>query len=241
MKLTPNRTRAVFQGAVDIETLGGAGFASQRTTGSRDWDMRPYDGLELTVRRGHYLDKLLTVTLKDIIPPPELDGLSSSDPSRATELQRREDPKTTISYECNFRPSNPQPRDGERIFVPWAAFRPTYRGRREDYDVVPELNLACVKRMSFMVRSFFGKQSGPFQLTIIGVAAVTGELALADMLNQGRYELGSRYWDEYDERDEEELEADEDDYASCIKKEAVVPMSTPRADRRRICKSCVVQ
>jgi hypothetical protein len=48
-----NGTSIVFQGAVDDETLGGAGFASQRTTGERDWDLSSYDGIELTVKRGY--------------------------------------------------------------------------------------------------------------------------------------------------------------------------------------------
>ena len=41
---------AVFRGHLDVKTLGGAGFASQRTTGAEtSWDLSEYDGIELQV------------------------------------------------------------------------------------------------------------------------------------------------------------------------------------------------
>ena len=41
---------ARFYGELDIKTLGGAGFASQRTTDDdRIWDLSGYDGIELAV------------------------------------------------------------------------------------------------------------------------------------------------------------------------------------------------
>lgn len=43
-------TIARFYGELDIKTLGGAGFASQRTTDDdRIWDLSGYDGIELRV------------------------------------------------------------------------------------------------------------------------------------------------------------------------------------------------
>ena len=41
---------ARFYGELDIKTLGGAGFASQRTTDDdRTWDLSDYDGIELAI------------------------------------------------------------------------------------------------------------------------------------------------------------------------------------------------
>ena len=38
-----------FNGELDIKTLGGAGFASQRTTGDRTWDLSEHAGIVLDV------------------------------------------------------------------------------------------------------------------------------------------------------------------------------------------------
>jgi hypothetical protein len=104
------------------------------------------------------MDKTLTLVLKDTIPDPSLETPSASRERENNEALRREKPKTTLSYEYNFRPSHPQPKD-------------VYRGREVDRPH-KALDLGGVKRMSFMVRSFFGKQNGPFQITVLGVAAV---------------------------------------------------------------------
>jgi hypothetical protein len=40
-------------GNLDIKTLGGAGFASQRTTGEdRHWDLSGFDGIALKIKHG---------------------------------------------------------------------------------------------------------------------------------------------------------------------------------------------
>jgi hypothetical protein len=55
---------ATFHGNLDIDTLGGAGFASQRTTGEdRRWDLSGYEGLELNIEQAD--SKLYTLVLKD--------------------------------------------------------------------------------------------------------------------------------------------------------------------------------
>lgn len=42
-----------FRGNLDIKTLGGAGFASQKTTGEdRKWDLSKYAGIELCISKG---------------------------------------------------------------------------------------------------------------------------------------------------------------------------------------------
>ena len=53
-----------FYGNLDIDTLGGAGFASQRTTGEdRQWDLSAYNAIELCI--GSADDKQYTFILKD--------------------------------------------------------------------------------------------------------------------------------------------------------------------------------
>lgn len=43
---------ARFYGDLDIDTLGGAGFASQRTTAEdQTWNLSEYEGLELSIEK----------------------------------------------------------------------------------------------------------------------------------------------------------------------------------------------
>jgi hypothetical protein len=42
---------AKFCGNLDIRTLGGAGFASQRTTSDSLWDLSDYDGIKISVKK----------------------------------------------------------------------------------------------------------------------------------------------------------------------------------------------
>merc|ERR1712029_806112 len=50
---TEDKAIGRFHGNLDIKTLGGAGFASQRTTGDeRKWDLSQYAGIELQVSKG---------------------------------------------------------------------------------------------------------------------------------------------------------------------------------------------
>ena len=140
---------ARFHGNLDIKTLGGAGFASQRTTGDdRSWDLSTYDGIHLEV--GKTDSKRYTFVLKDEILPLMDDGREQS----------------TISYEYDFSAA-----DNYSVFVPWSELKPTYRGKEK--DDAPPLNTKSVKRWSFMMRSFFGDQEGDFSVEIKSVKAVS--------------------------------------------------------------------
>ncbi|KAJ4361614.1 hypothetical protein N0V95_001690 [Ascochyta clinopodiicola] len=140
---------ARFHGNLDIKTLGGAGFASQRTTGDdRSWDLSAYDGIHLVVGKDD--GKRYTFILKDEILPPMDDGREQS----------------TISYEYDFSAAG-----SYSVFVPWSEFKPTYRGK-EKSDASP-LNTKSIKRWSFMMRSFFGGQEGDFSVEIKSVKAVS--------------------------------------------------------------------
>ncbi|KAJ5153263.1 uncharacterized protein N7482_009741 [Penicillium canariense] len=148
---SPSSLIAKFHGTLDITALGGAGFASQRTTGEdRTWDLTAYDGIELVIDSAD--NKVYTFTLKDEILPKRPDGRERS----------------SVSWEFNFRA------EGSRtIFVKWSDFRPTYRGKNKD-DAEP-LDLKKIKRFGIMIRSFFGEQEGAFSLNIVSIAAMRTE------------------------------------------------------------------
>ena len=134
-------THAVFKGTLDIKTLGGAGFASQRTTREdRVWDLSGFDGIELTLNVKHSDEKRYTFILKDELLPPEHDiGCDQS----------------TISWEYGFvvcAQETPVSHHSTIIFIPWDSFTATYRGKeRED---AKELDLTSIKRFSIMMRRY---------------------------------------------------------------------------------------
>ncbi|KAJ5652188.1 hypothetical protein N7507_009614 [Penicillium longicatenatum] len=143
---------AIFHGSLDIKTLGGAGFASQRTSGeSRTWDLSAYDGIELVLDERQTDGKVYTLMLKDEILPKRPDGREQS----------------TVSWEYDFKATE------GKISMKFADFRATYRGRER--DDVAELNLRNIKRFGIMMRSFFGEQEGPFELGIVSISAVRNE------------------------------------------------------------------
>ena len=113
------KTKAIFKGTLDIKTLGGAGFASQRTMGEdKEWDLSSFDGLELAVDTTHSDLKKYTFIVKDKLLP--------RDPDSGRE-------QSTISWEFEFDMSalEPQLKDGKAfIFIPWQRFRATYRGKQ---------------------------------------------------------------------------------------------------------------
>ncbi|CAO2650424.1 Nn.00g017160.m01.CDS01 [Neocucurbitaria sp. VM-36] len=162
-----SNSTAHFHGTLDIKTLGGAGFASQRTTrDDRSWDLSDYDGIHLDV--GIYDGKRYTLTLKDEILPPN--------PENGRE-------QSTISYEYDFSSSS-----AEGLFVPWRALKATYRGKEKD-DAKP-LDTTNVKRFSLMMRSFFGDQEGDFSLEIKSINAVSQPSSLEKGFGGEKGEVG---------------------------------------------------
>ncbi|KAF2637063.1 CIA30-domain-containing protein [Massarina eburnea CBS 473.64] len=148
---------ARFHGTLDIKTLGGAGFASQRTTtDSETWDLSDYDGIQLHLGKSD--GKRYTFILKDELLP------------RNPENGRDQ---ATTSWEYDFGDENDVMGMGESsyLFVPWGSFKPTYRGKeKKDAGNLDKKN---VKRFSIMMRSFFGDQEGDFSLTIKSIKAVS--------------------------------------------------------------------
>ncbi|KAF2486870.1 complex I intermediate-associated protein 30-domain-containing protein [Neohortaea acidophila] len=143
---------AHFYGTLDTKTLGGAGFASQRTVSDDlKLDLSDYAGIQLDIENGD--DKRYTFILKDDLKSP---GIETG----------RE--KSSISFECDFDLEDVA---DNTIFFPWDAFTPTYRGKPQK-DVAP-LDVKNIKRASIMVRSFFDAQYGDFSLTLKSISALS--------------------------------------------------------------------
>lgn len=135
-----NAEHAVFRGILDTKTLGGAGFASQRTTGDdRSWNLSSFDGLEIVFNTTKSDDKKYTLICKDNLAPPN-------------QTNGRE--QATISWEFDFTVaagvSTSTDPDRHSLCVKWNEFRPTYRGK-EQKNAKP-LNLKDIKRFSIMMR-----------------------------------------------------------------------------------------
>lgn len=139
---------ARFYGTLDTQTLGGAGFASQRTTSvDKVWDLSQYAGLELVYLKGD--GKRYTLNLKTVIPGKMPNGRDAS----------------TIEYAYSFKADQ----SGSKLWATWDEFKPFYRGKpQEDAE---SLDLSKIRRWSLMMRSFFEEQSGPFSLTIRSISA----------------------------------------------------------------------
>lgn len=125
--------RACFHGHLDTKTLGGAGFASQRTQPNLDLDLSAYDdGLWLSVGRSD--NKRYAITLKDEVPPKRPDGRDNSG----------------LSWQAEFVVPASGGSGPELIHLPWTLFQPTYRGRPK-LDAEP-LDLSSIKRIGLMMR-----------------------------------------------------------------------------------------
>ncbi|EFY84117.1 Complex I intermediate-associated protein 30 [Metarhizium acridum CQMa 102] len=140
---------ARFHGHLDTTALGGAGFASQHSQGTLSLNLEEYEGIIVSIRGPDKADgKKYALTLKDEILPPGDDGREQS----------------TVSWEAEFVAKKP----GD-VKLRWADFKPTYRGR-EKKDA-GELDLADIKRIGLMMRSFFGEQEGDFELHLFSISA----------------------------------------------------------------------
>ncbi|KAI4834018.1 CIA30-domain-containing protein, partial [Aureobasidium sp. EXF-8845] len=158
-----------FHGNLDIKTLGGAGFASQRTTGDdRGWDLSDYAGIVLDIAEAD--DKRYTFILKDELLPRNPDNGRD---------------QATISWEYDFKPcfGESSLEKGGLLFVPWSGLKPTYRGKEKEH--ADPINLKTIKRMSIMMRSFFGDQEGPFSLTLRSISAVASSPVEPGKLERG--------------------------------------------------------
>ncbi|KAL8739065.1 MAG: hypothetical protein Q9181_000247 [Wetmoreana brouardii] len=156
---------ALFEGHLDIETLGGAGFASQFQTaaaakGKVDvasdsiWNLYPYSGVEIDVRAGD--GKVYTLIVRDEKPQ-----------------DKREDgrERAGVNWEAEFRASESGEVGGKKVWIPWSAFKATYRGKEK--EDTGKLKTGEIRRVGFMMRSYFGMQQGDFRLELRSISART--------------------------------------------------------------------
>lgn len=128
----------MFHGTLDIKTLGGAGFASQRTTGeSRHWDLRKFDGIVLKIDGSKSDCKRYTLILKDTLLP--------KNPENGRE-------QSTISWEYDFSLPDGDQGPNFDISFKWSDLKPTYRGK--EVKDVERLDTSSVKRISIMMRRY---------------------------------------------------------------------------------------
>ncbi|MCJ1438831.1 hypothetical protein MMC27_008221 [Xylographa pallens] len=159
LTLVPNSTHVCFSGTLDTKTLGGAGFASQTTTGDKVWDLSAYDGIQIDVIKGQ--EKIYTLIVKDEVP--------QSKRSDGREI-------SSVNWEYDFKIAESGVGSGQtvKVWVPWSGFKATYRGR-EKKDAKP-LKKAEIRRFSLMMRSFFEKQEGYFELVLASISAARKEI-----------------------------------------------------------------
>ncbi|TPX38160.1 hypothetical protein SmJEL517_g00261 [Synchytrium microbalum] len=144
---------AIFHGFLDIETLGGAGFASQRTTplpAGKSFDLSKYDGLGIRILRG--------------------DGKKYALNIKNNELTKRPDGRveSSIEYKAVFTTTDGS--DGMYYF-PFSTFQAYYRGKIS--NDAPPLENKSITSFSIMMQSYFGEQKGEFELVIASISAMT--------------------------------------------------------------------
>ncbi|EEB08620.1 CIA30 family protein [Schizosaccharomyces japonicus yFS275] len=143
-----NNSIARFWGNLDIKKLGGAGFASQKTVFTdRVWDLREFEGIELDIARG--------------------DGFKYTFNIKTDLATDSDDHKATLVYEFDFEAHCTK--EGQTVYAPFHAFKPTYMGR--PVEGAPSLDNSHIVQFSIMIRSFFGKQSGEFNLVLNSIRA----------------------------------------------------------------------
>ncbi|KAK6337630.1 hypothetical protein TWF730_003025 [Orbilia blumenaviensis] len=194
-EISEDRSTATFHGNLDITALGGAGFASQRTTDAAGgpWDLSKADGI--SIQLGDIDDRIYTFVLKDTVLPKRSDGreqstvsyefsfsivnttINESDGNGAlhtweacfpADFSAAEQPYALLlPYEADTGDDS-HPPASITIYVPWHAFHPFYRGKKKPED--DQLDKTDIKRLSIMCRSMFGKQFGHFSLGVKSIS-----------------------------------------------------------------------
>lgn len=127
--LVPVAGGVLFHGNLDIDTLGGAGFASQRTVGNEDtWDLSGNDGIELDIISSD--NKLYTFSVTDELAKRRPDGREQS----------------SLVWEYDFRTTA----TNSKVRIPWGELKPTYRGK--PVENARRLDVSQVKRFRIMAR-----------------------------------------------------------------------------------------
>ncbi|GAA5932277.1 uncharacterized protein JCM15063_001177 [Sporobolomyces koalae] len=175
--VSPTSNLATFTGELDITALGGAGFASQSTTFDPTRLSLPrhsYSGLSLTIVLPHTLRDSRKEKCDPVQPHKFVVVLKNTKPATRPDGRR----ESVLSYEFEFDVDHLvehewfQDDKQRRVQVDavWEQFVATYRGRPKQ-DAEP-LDPASIYELSFMCRSSFGYQAGPFALDIVSVSAI---------------------------------------------------------------------
>ncbi|KAG9301160.1 hypothetical protein G9A89_012543 [Geosiphon pyriformis] len=150
LQVTENNT-ARFYGFLDTTTLGGAGFASQRTTfTSHTWDLCLYTGLTITTRKSDGKTYALNLYTSDRTTRP--DGRLESG----------------VEYKYLF--TAPADDEEHTFYAKWDEFIPYYRGRPDQKG--KKINPGNIKAFSLMLASLFGKQKGDFSIEFVSIVAI---------------------------------------------------------------------
>ncbi|KAF5653212.1 complex i intermediate-associated 30 [Fusarium sp. NRRL 25303] len=118
-------TQAKFYGHLDTKTLGGAGFASQRTVGDLALDLSCTEGIKLSLGWDSS-DQTFTLNVKDTIPGKREDGRDEAG----------------VSWEYDFK----APENGGEIFMKWDEFKATFFDKQDgDFKLYVDW-IAAVKK-----------------------------------------------------------------------------------------------
>lgn len=185
-----SRGELVFSGFLDTTTLGGAGFASQASTTPLPITLAKtdYSGLRLVIRREPNWSEPSPSPPDGSVPGGGKGPVTSfvfeiktEEPKRRPDGRR----ESVVVWEWSF--TVPQTEEGmnnsrvnlvlsnEEFWVfdsTWDDFKPFYRGRPVDEDTAGEFRPEQTYEWSFMARSNFQAQSGPFALQMHSLSAL---------------------------------------------------------------------
>ncbi|GJN94654.1 hypothetical protein Rhopal_007737-T1 [Rhodotorula paludigena] len=183
----PDSNVGTFSGDLDITALGGAGFASQSTI---------FSPSRLSLSPSSTAGLLLTFVPSS--PSPSASSAKPNPPSRFVLLLKNDEParrpdgrrESVIVYEYAFDAHeyaaelyscsedekegvDEEKEVGRRsvtVLARWSDFKPHYRGKPAP-DAKP-LDPSSIYELSFMARSNFGEQAGPFSLDVVSISVL---------------------------------------------------------------------
>lgn len=156
----------------DIDTLGGAGFASQRYRfGPTPLHLPPleYKGISIKVHpdtqfSNKHTANTFTLVLKNT--------LSTKPPSKPKTPPQPEPDPASLSYEASFTVT-----ESETVHLEFKDFKATYRGRevKKDDPRFRPFHSEKIYEISLMCRSDFGGQKGDFGVIVESIRGLRKE------------------------------------------------------------------
>lgn len=154
------QSNARFYGHLDTTTLGGAGFASQKSIyQSIPYDLSQYKGIRLSIVKSD--DMKYAFNLQTTVP--------SSDGQSAVEYKYSFEPKKLNLESASESGSDESIHRVQTLDIKFSDFVAHYRGRKVPN---PEpLETSHITTFSIMCQSYFDQQSGDFELVLHEIAA----------------------------------------------------------------------